>query len=311
MLTGAAATNRPRFAGLVLIALLTAAGLTAAGPAAAQSSGGGCAVTQPECDGWVEGPGNPGGPGHDGGGGPGDGGGGDGGAEPCYRDGVELPCYDEILGWFNRDDGCYYMRAEPQPPDGEPGQTAYQRSCAAGVVNRITVWLTDPPPGYEAPPDPYELRRRAYARIQFVPPVIHTAPDPDKPGLVGLPVWVWSEESDAVWGPLDEDEADRDVSVRVVAEVDEITFNMGNGDSFSCERAEVFDAYDPAADNPWNPGCGYDNGYPTPGNYRITATVSWDVTWFINGVEQDIFASPQVSSDPIEIEIDELQVVRR
>ncbi|MDG4774159.1 hypothetical protein [Solwaraspora sp. WMMD792] len=311
MLTGVAAASRRMFVGLAAVALLAAAGLAAAGPAAAQSSGGGCGgVTQAECEGWVE---QPGGPGHDGGGGNNGGGnnGGDGGAGPCYRDGVELPCYDDIVGWFNREDECYYMRAEPQPPGGEPGQVAYNVSCVAGQVSEIVRWLDDPPSGYEAPPDPYELRRRAYARIQFEKPVIHTAPDPDKPGLVGLPVWVWSEESNAVWGPLDEDEADRDVSVRVLAEVDEITFNMGNGDSFSCERDEVFDAYDPAVDNPWNPGCGYDNGYSTPGSYRITATVSWDVTWFINDVEQDIFASPQISSDPIEIEIDELQVVRR
>ena len=316
MLTRVDAPGRRRLAGLAVVALLASAGLTAvglatAGPAAAQS-GGGCPVTQPVCDGWSELPGNPGGPGDDGGGGPGPGNGGGGSAGPCYRNGIELPCYDDILGWFNREDGCYYKAFEPQPQPGREGQTAYQRSCADGPPSERPVWRDDPPPGYEAPPDPEELRQRAYALIRFTDPVIQTAPGPGKAGLVGLPVWIWSQPNDAVWGPLDEDEADRDVSVVVEAVVAEIEFTMGNGATFTCAREDMFTAYDPAVHDPWNPDCGYEPGYSAPGSYEVIATVQWDVSWTINGVPQGSFDSRTTtnSDDPAIVEIDELQVVR-
>ncbi|MFY1697196.1 hypothetical protein [Solwaraspora sp. WMMA2101] len=318
MLTAADPKQPGRLAGRAVGTLLTAvagvavlagaAVLVAAAPVAAQS-GSQCTITQAHCDGWSEGPGTPGGPGDDGGG---DSGGGDGGgAGPCYRDGVELPCYDDIVGWFNREDECYYKAAEPQPPGGREGWTAYQISCVAGQVSLEPEWLENPPPGYEAPPDPAELRRRAYARIDFERPALHTAPDPDQaPGLVGLPVWVWSERTEAAWGPLDESERDRDVSVVVRAEVSGVTIDMGNGDSVECAPGDLFDAYQPGVDDPLDPSCGYLPGYRAPGQYAVTATVTWNVTWTINGEPQGTFATLDFESVPVTIEIDELQVVR-
>lgn len=319
MLTAADPKQPGRLAGRAVGTLLTAvagvaalagaAVLVAAAPAAAQS-GGQCTITQAHCDGWSEGPGTPGGPGDDGGG---DSGGGDGGggAGPCYRNGVELPCYDNIVGWFNREDECYYKAAEPQPPGGREGWTAYQISCVAGQVSLDPEWLENPPPGYEAPPDPAELRRRAYARIDFDRPALHTAPDPDQaPGLVGLPVWVWSERTEASWGPLEESERDRDVSVVVRAAVSGVTIDMGNGDSIECAPGDLFDAYQPGVDDPLDPSCGYLPGYRTPGQYGVTATVTWNVTWTINGEPQGTFDTLDFESDEVTLEIDELQVVR-
>lgn len=311
MLTRVDATLSRRFAGLAVAAVLVAVtGLAVASPAAAQTGGGCGGVTQPECEGWSGGPGGPGGPGNGGGNnGPGPGNGG-GSAGPCYRNGVELPCYDDILGWFNRQDGCYYKAFEPQPSGGPEGRTAYQRSCVSGQSSLDPVWLDDPPPGYEAPPDPEEVRRWAYAKIRFEKPVIHTAPEAGKAGLVGLPVWLWSQRSGTFWGPLRGEAADRDVSVRVEAKVDSVLFSMGNGATVSCAPDDIFTAYDPNVHNPWNPDCGYVPGYPAAGSYEVVATVQWNVSWYINGEFQDIFDTVTVSTEPAAIEIDELQVVR-
>lgn len=319
MLTRVDAPSRRRFAGLAVVALLASAGLTAvglatAGPAAAQSGGGCGGVTQPVCDGWVEEPGNPGGPGDDGGGGgPGPGNGGGGSAAPCYRNGVELPCYDEIVGWFNREDGCYYKVAAPQPEPGREGQTAYHTSCIAGQSSSDPTWLADPPPGFEEPPpNPEELRQYAYAQIEFDAPVIHTAPGSGKAGLVGLPVWIWSQPNRSVWGPLEGRESDRDVSVRVEAKVAGIEITMGNGDTVTCAPDDVFTAFDPDVHDPWEPDCGYVQGYPAPDSYQVVASVRWDVSWYINDEFQDIFDSVTTtnSDNPAIVEIDELQVVR-
>ncbi|MDG4763195.1 hypothetical protein O7632_03590 [Solwaraspora sp. WMMD406] len=314
MLTRVGAAGR-RFAGLVAAATLaatalTVVGLATGGPAAAQSSGGDCTPSQPGCDAWVEDPGNPGGPGNDGGGGPGNGGG-NGGASSCYHNGELVPCYDEILGWFNRDDGCYYRVAEPQPPatPESEGRTAYTATCNAGQASSITVWRDDPPPGFDDPPDPDELRRRAYARINFTKPVIRTAPSPGTTGLVGLPIWLWSQRSETAWGPQDESESDRGLTVRVVGKVTEVRFDMGNGDTVTCERGDAFTPYDRTVHGASLPDCGYRPGYDAPGTYEITATTYWEVHWELNGEFQEVFDTQTLTSTAT-VEIEELQVVR-
>ncbi|MFY1635478.1 hypothetical protein ACN27F_19760 [Solwaraspora sp. WMMB335] len=311
MLTRVHGRRRRTVTALAITVLLATAGLALTSPSAAIAaddgdSGGGCSPTQPGCDAWVEDPGTPGGPG--GGNGPGTGNPG-GGFTPCMRNGEELDCYDDILGWFNRDDGCYYRVAEPQPPGGADGQTAYLRSCVAGQSGEEPVWLDDPPPGYEAPPDPDELRRRAYAAITFAKPAIRTAPGPGDPGLVGVPIWLWSEHTQASWGELDAERSDRGLTVRVAGKVTRVTYRMGNGDSVTCSRANAFTRYNPQTSNVWNPPCGYDEGYSAPGTYSITATAYWEVYWEINGVFQEVFDTVEVSNTAT-IEVDELQVVR-
>ncbi|TDC83084.1 hypothetical protein E1193_09950 [Micromonospora sp. KC606] len=302
-----AATPRRLLAGTLLALLVTV--LAPPPPAAAQAPV--CPPGQDDCSIWDDDPGTPGDPGGPGGGG--DGGGGRPPAAKCQWNGRPLPCYSEILGWFNNGDGCYYKLAEPQGEAPE-GSRWYVQTCNGGDLGQQRmVLLETPPAGFGAPPDPEELARRVLARLSLLPPRIAVAPRRDTgPGLVGLPVWMWAEEGLNYFGPtITESEEDRGLRVELVARFDRIVWNMGNGVKVTCTGPGT--AYDPKGPHAGkaSPDCGYDSGYPKPSDepYLVSATTYWSVTWRGGGESGEI---PQTrTSGTIPIEIDELQVVTR
>ncbi|WP_326562165.1 hypothetical protein [Micromonospora sp. NBC_01796] len=287
--------------------LVLALGLT--GSASARDPGADCPPSSTNCDVWDDIPGNPDGPG---GGGPGGGGGGnDGPARKCVRDGVAVTCYDDVLGWFNPQDGCYYKVAEPQPDEVPEGKTLYQASCAeGGLIPRL---LDGPPPGFGAPPDPGEMAAELLASLTLKNPRVGIAPHPSKgAGLVGLPVWLWTDPGAETWGPQVKSKSDRGITVRIEASVDRMVWNMGNGDKVTCTTHGR--AYVPATDKDTKPPCGYANGYSKPSGdnkYKVSGTTYWVVPWRVIGGGASGTLTTQRNSAEVEIEIDELQVVTR
>ncbi|MGW0436479.1 hypothetical protein ACWDV4_28510 [Micromonospora sp. NPDC003197] len=267
--------------------------------------GAGCPPGQDDCNVWDDEPGKPGRPGTPGGGG------GGGGSRTCQRDGVPLPCYDPLLGWFNNSDGCYYALARPQPPGGPAGKKLYMRSCAGGPASQEPVWLDAPPDGFGTPPDPAELARRALASITLRQPTVGIAPNKG-PGLVGLPVWLWTDPGPQTWGPQRASASAPGLTVRIEARVEKIVWTMGNGSRpITCTNPGV--VYNPVLHRDTTPTCGY-AGYPRSsrsqpgGTYKITATTTWRVTW-TGGGRQGTLPLQTRTSDPREIRVDELQVV--
>nr|WP_236647038.1 hypothetical protein [Micromonospora acroterricola] len=291
-----------------LALLLVVAGTLPAAAARRADPGVECPIDQPDCSVWDDEPGTPGDPGGGGDGGDGDGGGGGGGV--CQWAGQTIPCYDDVLGWFNNGDGCYYKltQGEVEPPEG---QQWYLQTCNGGDVGTQVVVLRDePPPGFGAPPDPEELARRALASIRLLPARLRVAPRKDVgPGLVGLPVWMWATPSPSYFGPLTASASDRGLTVSIEAKVDRIVWHMGNGDEVTCTGPGTpYDSEGSHAGGP-SPDCGYDSGYPKAGTYRVGATTYWTVTWSGGGESGEI---PQTrTSGTVPVQINELQVVTR
>jgi hypothetical protein len=296
-------------------ALMLSIGLT--GSAAARDPGATCPPTQTNCDVWD---GNPGTPGNPGTGNPGGGGGNDGPARKCSRDGVPLPCYDDILGWFSSSDGCYYKLAEPQPADVPEGQDMYLRSCAGtGVGSQVAVLLNAPPAGFGAPPDPAELAAEALASITLRGVVVGVAPDPAKgAGLVGLPIWLWGDPPadnpslKETWGPNRASASDRGVTVTIDARVEKVVWTMGNRARIACSASDAQVKYDPLIHKNSTPACGY-AGYPKPSGsdgYTVSAVSHWRVTWTSTSGESGVINTTR-SSNTETIHIDELQVVTK
>lgn len=298
-------------AGLVLLLALTGAPalLLTGAPARAGNPGGECPPGQNDCNVWDDEPGTPGGPGG-GGGNPGGGGGDGGGAAKCQWNGRAIPCYDDLLGWFNNGDGCYYKLAEPQPTAPE-GQQWYVRTCNGGDLGEQSVVLRDgPPPGYGAPPDPEELARRALASISLLPPRVAVAPRRSKgPGLVGLPVWMWASGGASYFGPLHASASDRGVTVEITARVTRIVWTMGDGTEVTCTGPGTPYAADGPRAGRTSPDCGYDRGYARAGTYQVSATTFWTVEWSGGGESGEI-AQSRVSGT-VPVQINELQVVTR
>ncbi|MER7167706.1 hypothetical protein ABT336_16760 [Micromonospora sp. NPDC000207] len=273
-----------------------------------------CPPGQDDCNVWDDDPGTPGDPG---GGGDGDGGG-DGGGSPgggpaarCQWEGREYPCHDSVLGSFNNADGCYYRVSEPQPTEVE-GSLWYTVTCVDDPGSQRQELRDVPPPGFGAPPDPEELARRALASISLREPNIAVAPRRGNgPGLVGLPVWMWASRGPNYFGPISASASDRGLTVTITARVDRIVWNMGDGEKRTClGPGTPYRADGPHAGGP-SPDCGYHDGYPKAGRYRISATTFWTVSWSASsGGAGDSFTLTRTSNTTT-IEIDELQVVTR
>ncbi|MDM4721952.1 hypothetical protein QTQ03_20990 [Micromonospora sp. WMMA1363] len=297
------ATRSRLLGGLALTAVLLVTTVPAVGWA--DPPGAECPPGQHDCDVWDDDPGTPG-SGGPGGGGPG---GGDGGK--CQWNGRTVPCHDEILGWFNNGDGCYYKVVEPRPADTPVGFDWYLLTCNGGDLGSQRTELRDtPPPGYGAPPDPEELARRALASIRLLPPRVAIAPRKDiGPGLVGLPVWMWASPGSTYFGPLRASAADRGLTVAIEAKVDRVVWDMGNGVRVTCTGPGTpYSSTGAHAGKP-SPDCGYHRGYPTAGTYRVQATTHWTVRWWIDGGVEGEPIPQTRTSNIATIQINELQVV--
>ncbi|MEU1843593.1 hypothetical protein [Micromonospora sediminicola] len=296
--------------------LLLAAGLAAlvtltGAPARAADPGGSCPPDQTDCDVWDDDPGVPGGGGGPGGGGNDGGGGGNGGGTAkCQWNGQVVKCYDDLLGWFNNSDGCYYKLTEPQLP-APAGQQWYTASCVGGATGQQgNVLLAAPPPGFGTPPDPEELARRALASISLLPPRVAVAPRRSKgPGLVGLPVWMWASPGASYFGPLSASASDRGLTVEITAKVDRIVWHMSDDIDVTCYGPGTpYDADGPDA-GAASPDCGLPHGYPTAATYQVSATTFWTVEWS-GGGESGVIPQSRVSG-VVPVQINELQVVTR
>ncbi|ASW57338.1 hypothetical protein CIK06_01235 [Plantactinospora sp. KBS50] len=306
-------------AGAALALALVGAGAALTGASAAvRDAGGACPPAQTDCHVWDDDPGSPGNPGNPGGGGDSGGPGGSGG-RTCTRNGDLVPCYDAILGWFNQSDGCYYRLAEPTPPDLPDGQQAYFRSCATdGAGGTNIVYLDEPPPGFGAPPNPGDIAAEILASMTLAIPEAHLAPGPGKPGLVGLPVWLWTggpagQNEEAVWGPQARSRTDRGLSVTLTAAVEYAQWRMGNGAAITCRAGEGKPNKGQGERHTTQTGrssCGYD-GYPTAGRYGVSVTTHWKVTWTATNGQRGEIPNVVRTSQTVQVTINELQVVTR
>ncbi|WP_407566968.1 hypothetical protein [Polymorphospora sp. A560] len=299
-------TRRLLAIGAGLALLLVGTPVLAANP----NGGAECPPGQTTCHAWGGGPGTPGNPG--GGGNTGGGNSGGGGNRKCYDQGQEIPCYDDVLGWWNPSDGCRYKLAEPQGSDVPAGKTRYWRSCAGGGMGSFEPVLRDSPPaGFEAPPSPGDVARRLLTTIEMKRPVISTAPSATGAGLVGLPVWLWIDPGQAYWGPIVAEAEEQGVYVRLETKAHKIVWDLGDGsDPVVCTNPG--ERYTPAKASQ-RPPCGRSSGYQKSsrnqpgGRFTVTATTYWDVQWW-SGTMTDTFED-QERTNSVSVQIDELQVV--
>jgi hypothetical protein len=254
----------------------------------------------------VPGSGTPGGPG------------GGNGTQECSSNGEVIPCYVPGWGHLNPADGCYYTLESPQPPAGdpeweghEPGDGAVYRQRCFGSTIGFLVWRQDAPPGAGGL-TPAQLAARAIQALPIRAAQIGISPSPNGAGLVGLPVWMWTEVTPQTWGPITATASVPGLSVTARANASKITWEMGNGKAIVCTNPGT--RYDKAAHGASrSPTCGYD-GYAVAsrersgGRYTITATTTWHVDWWVvgGGATGTETLTRQTTTS---IRIDELQVV--
>jgi hypothetical protein len=259
----------------------------------------------------------PGGPGT-----PGGGGSGGGGAMVC-KDLLDrvIDCYQEGRGWYDPTNNCFWLKMDPQPPAGDAAWKGHQPD--EGTVYILTCpfggsWLgrdglefrTTPPPGYGGLPSPATLAAQAVQQLPIRGPQIETAPTSGGTGLVGLPVWLWTETTANTWGPVSATASVPGLSVTATARAVRIDWRMGDGHTETCLNPGT--PY--KSGTGVSPTCGYDTGYRRSsrsqpgGRYTITAVTTWNVTWVGGGQNGTLTATRQSTST---LQIDEMQVVTR
>ena len=235
---------------------------------------------------------------------------------PTCRDsqGRVVPCTTES----QNGNQCYFTGAIAPPPSGAGGGVLYY--CPPPAPPGDDDADGDPPPATGATPgappaDPVVVAWRAVASMDLQAINMQIAPAPlsadaDSMGLVGLPVWLWTEATAATWGPTTASASDGPVSVTVTARVDRVEWNLGDGTLITCETPGT--AFDPAAHGAEDrsPDCGhvYQRVSRDPtGTYTVSATSYWVAEWS-SGDESGTIPFDFTTTE--QIRIGELQVLR-
>ncbi|WP_409333052.1 ATP/GTP-binding protein [Trujillonella humicola] len=193
---------------------------------------------------------------------------------------------------------CTYTVAEPQPAptsavwggNSPADGVMYLRVCQRPDGSGLTAVFSFVPNGsaLPAPPvDPRVLAEQAVASLVMRAPEIRLAPPPTSTsGLVGLPVWMWSERGEQFLGPTRRSVSAGGVTVVAVGEVSRIAWDMGDGTTVVCGPGTP---YVPGAEGE-SPDCGHvyaqasSRHVPGGGAWPITATSTWTITWSGGGL---------------------------
>jgi hypothetical protein len=154
--------------------------------------------------------------------------------------------------------------------------TVQTLACPLGVGGAA------PPAGGGAPvlPAPGVLAQLAVKYLRLPDPVIRSSPAPGALQLTRLPVWLWVAAN--AWQPQSKTAQVPGESVTATATPVSAAWSMGNGTTVTCKGPGTAYA---AGDNPSaaSPTCGYTYNQSSAGQpggaYRVTVTITWDITW--------------------------------
>lgn len=234
---------------------------------------------------------------------------------------VRVPCVHSSLGFFSTlYNGCYLRPARPQPEAGDEAWegndpedgVVYTAHCfhTEGVDGAPMLWhpstiFLSVLEGWFA-----DLLEEAIAKLGLRGPDIQLAPDPAGAGLVGLPVWMWTPETTAIWGPQSDDATSLGITLHVEAHGERIRWDMGDGTEVVCDGPG--EPYDPAfgAEPSECPHVYEEPSRDQPdGRYQVTATTEWRIDWEIDQTAVSGFELRTRTADPVSVRINELQVV--
>ncbi|MGA5375977.1 ATP/GTP-binding protein [Streptomyces griseoincarnatus] len=213
---------------------------------------------------------------------------------------------------------CEYDLADPQPPAGslaweghEPGDGAvYEETCGWGALGGDTivrmVWLAEPPE--QEMIDPAVLAQRAVDSMTLLGPDI-ASPHMAGRYTVGVPMWMWVNQSATTYGPNTASASAGGVTVTATAKVSKIVWQMGDGSAVTCVGPGT--PYKGSSDMAESPTCGHrysETSGDTPGGrYSVTATSTWTIDWQGGGQSGQL---EEIRQSDTQVAVGELQVVR-
>lgn len=168
--------------------------------------------------------------------------------------------------------------------------SAGQALCGLGSATACPVPGTPAVPG--APPTPPSsaiVAQTAISQLNLTAATPHLSADPNT--AVGLPVWMWVDQSPRSTGPVSTTATAGATSVTAVATLAGIDWSMGPaGAVVSCAGPGTPAPAGPIFHGNNSPDCGYSYALRSlpertggTGKWPVTATAVWNITWFGGG----------------------------
>ena len=195
-----------------------------------------------------------------------------------------VPCRSAAGSW-DGGKSCYVRVANPQPKDfipmaaGRDGGMIMECSYPGSASSAFQFWVATA--DVAAAPDPRVLAQTAISRMDLRAIRIGSFPQTVERssaslGVVGWNVWLWVDGVSAdTFGPLTKSATVGGYTVTATAEVVEVVWDMGNGDTVVCGAGTPYVAS--SVRDGASPDCGY--RYAADGRYTITATTRWNIAW--------------------------------
>lgn len=194
-------------------------------------------------------------------------------------------------------------------PRTVPGAMRYSIACDTGNGGGVVARFTNLPPNPSAT-DPVTLRTTALANLTVPTTTLGANPplgDPSRRGLANVPVWLWV---DSPWTTVVAEQTEGSITVRVEATPVQTIWTMGDGSTLSCQQGTE-----------WQPGlpdsaatCQHtyqqSSASQPLASFTIGATVQWEYSWSVNGVDQGTFGAFEALTSST-YEVGEIQTVNR
>ncbi|MEU6653355.1 ATP/GTP-binding protein [Streptomyces sp. NPDC046900] len=215
---------------------------------------------------------------------------------------------------------CTYTKVDQKPPADHPvwegkdpkKNDLYFRSCSDGGQDNpdgFVVVPTGQPPAPQV--DPQELAQRAVDSMTLLGPDV-ASPRATGRYIVGVPMWMWVDQSPTTYGPNSASATAGGVTVTATAKVSKIVWKMGDGSVVTCHGPG--EKYAAAYGRQESPTCGHTytatSASRPAGTYTVTATSTWTVDWQVAGGGGASGRLLETRQSQMQVAIGELQVVR-
>jgi hypothetical protein len=215
---------------------------------------------------------------------------------------------------------CTYSKLNPQPPANNLAMQDGKRRGGKGAVYQVwcdsgrfgVVWVPDGAAPVQPAVDPQMLARRAADSMTLRGPDI-ASPRAAGRYLVGMPMWMWVDQTPTTYGPQSARATTGGVTVTATAKVSSVSWNMGDRTSpVACTGPGT--PYTASAGKATSPDCGhlYATTPSTPdGRFPLTATSTWTITWHVDGNETDAGQWTETRTSNLGVHVSEAQVVNQ
>ncbi|GAB3435049.1 hypothetical protein [Flindersiella endophytica] len=231
---------------------------------------------------------------------------------------------DESHGEWSPKVECYFREMVPPPPPDSPlwaghypEGAVYALYCPEGATppgrcetseadEMCITWMPDEPAEEPVPQvSAEELAQQAVDQMALKAPDIGIVPEArsDRLGLVGMPVWMWTEVNPHTWGPNSATAASGGLSVTAKAHAAFIDWSMGDGNTRRCTTPGT--PYRNADGRTPSPDCGHQ--YARASTYVVSGSTHWVVEWEASNGESGTIAFDL--EDSVQIRVGESQGV--